>query len=288
MDRTGETAMKPNISIVLWVVFLSLLASLLPHTAWAFDQFEPAEAERWAIFGTTATPVAWLFALSFETAIAALTHTLKNHIEARRKSSFNLERARYTWYLQWWPMFAYRYLNTYSAGLFAAWLLSTLANLAHAVEYGGSMAIFETWGIPSGFYALTFGAVLPTISLLFARVLSSVREAEQEDDPAFVRSKEELKEARATIREAEQRAKDAEQSIRLLEQRLNESEQRYKAFGDVVRYLFGQEAAPQERIRWVRETFPNLSQNGISQLLGYAVSTVNKYVVELPEDEVQR
>jgi len=280
-----------SVSSVLWIVFLALLASLLPHTAWAFDQFEPTDVERWTMFGTTATPVAWLFALSFETAIAALTHTLKTHIEARRKSSFNLERARMPWYLQWWPLFSYRYMNAYSAGLFAAWLLSTLANLAHAVEYGGRMAIFDKWGVPFGFYALAFGAVLPSISLVFARVLSSVREAEQEDDPAFAKMKEDMKEAKAAIRLAEQQTKATEQqantTIRSLEKELYESEQRYKAVGDVVRYLFGQDMALKERIRGVRMTFPNLSQNGIAQLLGCSVSTVNDalqgYVVELPE-----
>jgi len=70
-----------------------------------------------------------------------------------------------------------------------------------------------------------------------------------------------------------------------VEQRLSESEQRYQAVGDVVRYLFGTDLALRERIRGVRTSFPNLSQNGIAQLLSCSVSTVNDalngYVIEI-------
>ena len=75
-------------------------------------------------------------------------------------------------------------------------------------------------------------------------------------------------------------------AIRLTERKLEESEQRYRAVGDVVRYLFGTDLALRERIRGVRTSFPNLSQNGIAQLLGCSVSTVNDalqgFVIELP------
>lgn len=284
----------------LWLVYVLLLSSLVPHTAWAFDMWEAADAWRFELLGVNATPTAWAFAIVFDGAIAGLTHVLKKHIEempriihtrkAQMPKSLGVGKLQIPINLQWWPVFSYRYLNAYMLGLVAAWLLSTLGNLAHAVQFGREMTIFSTWGIPSALYALAFGAVLPTISLVFARVLSSVRESEQEEDPAFVKAKGELKEANSTIRSLEQKVKATEQQAntdkRLLEQQLSESEQRYRAVGDVVRYLFGTDLPLRERVRGIRTTFPVLSQNGIAQLVGCSVSTVNDalqgYVVEMP------
>ncbi len=277
---------------LLWLVYILLLASLIPHTAWAFDMWESPNAERVEFFGTRASWIAWMFALAFDGAIAGLTHTLKKHIEEMPRI-IHTQKAKLSERWQWWPVFSYRYVNAYVAGLAAAWALSTLSNLAHAVEFGQPMKIITTWGIPTSLYAVAFGAVLPTISLVFARVLSSVRESEQEEDPLFARAKADLKEANATIRQLERQANETEQQaneiIRSLEQQLEASEQRYRAVGDVVRYLFGTDLALRDRVRGIRTTFPNLSQNGIAQLVGCAVSTVNDalqgYVVDMPAME---
>ncbi len=51
---------------ILWAVYLSLLGVLLPHTAWAFHNFEPEnEAGKISL-------VAWTAAFAFEASIAAL------------------------------------------------------------------------------------------------------------------------------------------------------------------------------------------------------------------------
>ena len=75
--------------------------------------------------------------------------------------------------------------------------------------------------------------------------------------------------------------------MRDTERRLDESEQRYRVVGDVIRWLFGKDEVLRDRIRGIRTAFPNLSQNGIAQLVGCSVSTVNEhlqgYMVELPE-----
>lgn len=144
---------------------------LLPHTAWAFLNFEPENDTGRITF------VPWTAAFAFEASIAAFTHKLSGHIEQTPKR------------LSVWTKFQYRYLSTYSLGLVASIGVSSMANLAHAVEYGKPLAIFTEGNIPFSAYALAFGVVLPLVSLVFARVLSNVVETEGEEDPAFVEAK---------------------------------------------------------------------------------------------------
>lgn len=164
-------------NLMLWGVYIMLLCVLLPHTAWAFATFEPQDSG--------GQLVGWFGAVAFEFAILVLTHKLAKHIESvpnRKDTPRKFQR---------------RYLNAYAAGLVVAIGVSTLANLAHAVEFGQTMAIFAKYNIPFGVYAVAFGAVLPIVSLLFARVLSNVQEAEIDENPA----KTEVKELRAQLRE---------------------------------------------------------------------------------------
>jgi hypothetical protein len=118
-----------TVNRILWAVYLSLLGVLLPHTAWAFQNFEP-ETEA----GGNSV-VAWTAAFAFEASIAVLMHKLSGHIDRTPRR------------LLAWAKFQYRYLNAYSLGLLAAIAVSSLANLAHAVEFGRSMAIFTLWKI---------------------------------------------------------------------------------------------------------------------------------------------
>ena len=183
-----------SVNRILWAVYISLLGVLLPHTAWTFQNFEPKN-ETGAI-----TFVAWAAAFAFEASIAALTHKLSEHIEhtPRRLSAG--------------AKFRYRYLNAYSLGLVASVTVSSMANLAHAVEFGRPMAIITEWNIPFSAYALAFGAVLPLVSLIFARVLSNAVETEGEDDPAFVEAKSTIAELRRQLRESEVHRKAAEEA----------------------------------------------------------------------------
>lgn len=248
-----------NFKNFLWLVYAGVLVVITPHTQWMFSRFEPENMHG----------IAWVAAIVFEAAIFAVTHLLVRHIEARRLSSFNLERSRLRAWLGWWPLFRYRWLNVYVALLVIAVMISGFANLAHAVEYGQEIAIAKTWGIPYGFFTMAFGGILPVVNLLFAAVIAKVDDSEQQTDP-------ELDKAKAEKRDAEKRARELERQLADTERRLDESEKRYHAVGDVVVYLFGTERALGERIRYVRRTFPQLSQNGISQILGCSVSTVNE------------
>lgn len=255
----------------LWAVYVGVLVVVTPHTQWMFAQLEPPELPG----------LSWVIAIVVEAAIFGLTHMLVKHIEARRLTTFNFERkrleaGRLSKYFTWWPMFAYRWLNVYSVGLALFVLVSGVANLTHAFEYGRPPRTVGEWGVPFAAYTLMFGAALPVMNLLFAAVLAQVDDHEQQADP-------ELEKANTLRREAEKRAKELERLLADSERRLDESEKRYRAIGDIVVYLFGTERALEERIHYVRKTFPQLSQNGISQLLGCSVSTVNKYVVENEE-----
>lgn len=168
---------------VLWAVYLSLLAVLLPHTAWAFSRFEPSDA--WPI-------TSWLAAIAFEAAIAVFTHKLARHIERGKKGA------------NWWAKFQYRYLNAYSFSLILSLGISSMANLAHAVEFGESVKIFVMWGVPFGFYAVVFGAVLPLLSYFFASVLSNEVETETSEDPAVVQLRLDNADLKKQLRDSKQ------------------------------------------------------------------------------------
>ena len=218
-----------TINKILWVIYISLLAVVLPHTEWAFRQFEP---------NAQANVASWAAAFAFEAAIAALTHKLAQHIEQTPKR------------LNAWAKFRFRYLNSYSLGLLFSLGISTMANLAHAVEFGGQMLIFAKWSIPFGVYAVAFGAVLPVVSYTFANVLSNAVESDDTEDPALA----DLRSANAALRKS---LHDAEQQRRQAEARLG-------AMGDVFVKLAS--ADKRERILAVAERWPALSGAAIAAL----------------------
>lgn len=159
--------------LVLWLVYLSLLAVLLPHTAWAFQQFEPEGG----------LLIAWFAAVTFEASIAVLTHRLARHIETTPRYS-----AGRVWLRRLW----YQYANTYAVGLLTAVGVSMTANILHAETFAAE-GFGTTWLVAS------FGGVLPFASLLFAKVLSNTVEASQEVDTELQDLRKQLKAAAAKI-----------------------------------------------------------------------------------------
>jgi len=275
---------KINNTHLFWAVYIAFLLVLLPQEAWTIGQGQDQTGTQWMILGVTASPLAWFLAGAFAASIAIVTHRLNVHwmeMPARYKAH-DMEKRR----------FAYRWLNVYAMALIVSMLISSVANFTHVVEFTNTkLKIFAGYPWVIGAYQVIFGLALPGVSFVFARVLSTMQESEQQDDPAFAKAKADLKEANSTIRSLEQRVRSTEQDysarIRSTEHRLEESEQRYRAVGDVIRWLFGKEEALKDRIRGIRTAFPALSQNGIAQVLGCSVSTVNDalqgYQVELPE-----
>lgn len=227
------------INKVLWIIYISLLAVVLPHTEWAFRQFEP---------GAQSSITSWAAAFSFEAAIAALTHKLAKHIEQTPKK------------YKGFPKFKFRYLNSYSLGLMFSLGISTMANLAHAVEFGGTMLIFAKWSIPFGVYAFAFGAVLPVVSYTFANVLSNVVETESDEDPALL----ELRTANLSLRK----------SLHESEQSRKQAEARFEAMGDIFIKLAS--ADKRERIIAASQRWPTMTGASIALLCDSSAAYVSE------------
>ena len=259
--------MRDKTTLVLWLVYFALLAVLLPHTAWAFGQFEP---ETSAFFGVRVSAVAWLAAIAFEASIAVLTHKLAQHIESvpNRKDT----RRRFT----------ERYLNAYSLGLVTAVVVSALANLAHAVEFGRPMALTNGRSWLFGVYVVVFGAVLPFVSLLFARVLSNVVEAEEAPNPDSVAANRTIGDLRSQLKAANQRFADTEAKfaaqLQAANQRTADAEARFAAAGDLMRLI---SADKRERILTIRQQWPELPQKSIAVMAEASPSYVSEILAEV-------
>ncbi|NOR83389.1 MAG: hypothetical protein GQ526_07855 [Ardenticatenales bacterium] len=239
-------------NILLWTIYLALLAVLLPHTAWAFGRFEsPAVGWLNVQWGMV---TAWAAAFAFEAAIAALTHKLAKHIETT---------PRYTAGRVWLRRISHQYLNAYAAGLLVAVGVSVLANFGHAVEFGrdfatpaqGRYCVFGQYKIPRQLYSLAFGGILPLVSLMFARILANTAETEAEVNPELSKAKQTIKELRSELKAAKDHLANAEA-------RANAAEQRFSAAGDLVARLFAEEK--RQRILAAAEHWPELPASSIA------------------------
>jgi hypothetical protein len=301
-DKLWKKVLTIDSTRLFWMVYIAFLFVLWPQAAWTLDQFQDATTIKISLMGVQATPLAWTFSGVFETAIAIVTHMLNKHWEQmprwrlvgisedatrEQRKAYNKKMRELAW-----KKFQFRWLNIFAVTLLMAMVISAVANYTHVVQFTNtSLKVFETSAWAVQIYQVLFGMMLPLVSFVFARVLSTVRESEQDVDPELMKANAELKEANATIRQLKREANEAEQqanaTIRKLERSFDESEQRYRAVGDVVRFLFGGDMELRERIRGIRNSFPRLSQNGIAQIVGCSTSTVNEalvgYVVELPE-----
>lgn len=142
-----------------------------------------------------------------------------------------------------------------------------MANLAHAVEFGGSMNIFTKWGIPFGIYAFAFGAVLPIVSYTFANVLSNAVDADTDEDPALA----ELRGANAALRKQLHEADQARQ----------QAEARFDTLGDVfVKIAKGEK---RDRIMAAREKWPAMPGSAIALLCDSSPA----YVSEVLKSDVR-
>lgn len=260
--HTSETDF---INGLLWFIYILLLLVLLPHTSWMFARAEPDAPGLWGIPWGQVT--AWSAATVFELVIAAMTHKLARHIANTPR--YNDSRKR----------FRARYVNAYGAGLFLAWLVSTYANLAHAVEFGQPIKIFADWGLPAWTYSLAFGAILPTASLLFAWVLSSVIEQDATEGQA----NPDLDRAKEAVRKLEEQLRHTEEERRYAEQRANEAELRFAAAGDLFVKLM--DGPKKERVLLAANRWPQLPNSAIAII----TETSPSYVSEiLTENEVER
>ena len=246
-------------SRMLWIIYLALLAVLLPHTAWAFARFESPSAGWLGVSWGIVT--AWAAAFAFEAAIAALTHKLAGHIGATPRTTAGR---------LWLRRLSYQYFNAYAAGLLVALAVSALTNFAHAVEYGREFAIFGQYRIPPLLHSFTFGGILPLVSLLFARILGDTAEAEAVANPELAKATQ-TKVLRAELDEAEVRISDAEA-------RAMAADQRFVAAGDLFARLFAEEK--RQRILAASERWPELPAASVAII----ASASPGYVSEVLKD----
>jgi hypothetical protein len=245
---------------LLWIIYLALLAVLLPHTAWAFSRFEP-KADGW-LGVSWGLLTAWAGAFAFEAAIAALTHQLAKRIKAT---------PRYTAGHVGLRRFSYQYLNAYAAGLFVALGVSALANFAHAVEYGRAFAIFDRYSVSPLLYSVTFGGILPLVSLLFARILGDTAHSETAANPELIKTKQIIKELRAELDAAEARISETEA-------RAIAAEERFAAAGDLFVRLFAEEK--RQRILAVAERWPELPAASVAIIASASPGYVSEVLKE--------
>ncbi len=220
---------------LLWLIYLSLLAVVMPHCAWAFASFEPQTA--------IGTATAWCAAFAFEAAIAVLTHKLASHIRSVSTGKRKFTR---------------RYVNAYAGGLLVAAGVSTLANTAHAIEYSTPLLIFGSGSALPAIHSIAFGAILPFVSILFARVLSGVVD-EGMVDPDLIAEKETSKKLRSQLRE--------------IRSDLEKSQASVAAFGDVAE-LFG--ATASGRVQAATQIWPGEAQVFYAAVAKCSPSTVSQ------------
>lgn len=249
------------INRVLWGIYALLLLVLLPHTAWMFSQAEPTAKGFLGI--AWGLGIAWAAATVFECVIAVMTHKLSNHISNTPKYSDN------------WKRFKTRYINAYGAGLLLAWMVSTYANLAHAVEFGQPIKIFSNWGWPIWTYSVAFGAILPTASLLFAWVLSSVIEQDANEG----QPNPEVEKLKVIIKELNQQMKVSEDNRIIAEQRMKEAETRFQAAGDLFSALFADKK--RDRIIFTKQKWPALPGSAIAILTETSPALVSETLKEI-------
>lgn len=254
---------KPITNIILWIIYGLFLASLLPHTAWAFANWETAEG--WIFFGMKLPQFTnWVLAISFELTIAVLTHQLSKRIENTPKYTKNKKQEDGTFKKvpDNWEKNKYRYGNWFFFLLVMATGVSVMANLAHAVEFGGELKIFTEWGLSPKMFAIGFGGILPIMSLGFANVLSDVTETEAEESPELIRARADLIEVKTKLRESELRLKASEESRKTAEEEKRAAEARMDTMGDLVKYLFADDK--RQRIIFVKKKWPDLKNSAIA------------------------
>ena len=158
-------------------------------------------------------------------------------------------------------------MSAYAAGLLLALGVSALANFAHAVEYGRAFAIFGRYSIPPFLYSITFGGILPLVSLLFARILGDNAATEAASSPELTKAKQTIKDLRDELVEEEMRISDAQS-------RAIAAEQRFAAAGDLFARLFAEEK--RQRILAASEHWPELPAASIAIIAGASPGYVSE------------
>jgi hypothetical protein len=148
--------------ILMVMSYIFLLVVLLPHTAWMFSLFEPAQSQG----------LGWAGAIAFELTIGALTHFLARELAAVSDIAGEKFIERMKRELMNIPAFL----------LLGSILISTVANWTHAYNFANTVP-FGDYSIVKVLYSTLFGAALPLCSFAYAYVLSRVYRKDESKQP---------------------------------------------------------------------------------------------------------
>jgi hypothetical protein len=250
----------------LWCIYILLLAVLLPHTAWMFQQGEASES-------AGGTVIAWAAALVFELVILAMTHRFSEHLAGTKGREYKND----------WQKIADKYVNSLAFGALLAWFVSAYANVAHAIEFGNTgIKIFTAWPwVPAWSYPVAFGAVLPTASLLFAWVLSKQDDEAQQADPevlTYLKEQRDISEAR--LAEANNLLDEGRAEHRQLQQAHDALQKRAAELEAQVKAIPAWELLPKTKQAQLIAalTEGELSKADLARALGADVSTVSRAI----------
>ena len=283
-----------------WAVFLGLLATMLPHTQWAFRQLEPAESPVILAGITWADLVATAAAFSFEAGLAVFVHRLSRRIETTRKVYRTVDGGRV---VDGWATLRARYLNIFSAGVIFCAFVSGMANYFHALEFSTALAAFSKVGFFRELYPLALGAALPIVSLIYASALSNVSEDVAEEDPANVELKAKNTELNRANRELSQRLNNVEAEFSALQAtfstakdelqealagfsdrdaRLQAALAEVNALQDRLNNTKGIPADAKEAILYLKACYPTLTNASIAIMAGVSPSRVSQVLKDAP------
>lgn len=229
-----------RVRTLLWVIYLSLLAVLLPHTAWWFTRSQSPDSEY----------LAWPLAFVFEASIFGFTHNLVALIETSRRMR---QREGERWYSYNWRKFSKVYLNLNGFGLLVCSLVSGLANFTYSVEFSGTFKLFDHYSVPHVVYHLASGGILPMISLLFAHILA-------QHEPGEDVPNESEQAAKAAERAAKKEVSDLRSEVDRLRGELDKS----RSEVGKLQLLFSEDK--RVRIITARELFPEASGSALAQI----------------------
>lgn len=254
---------KISIRHLHWLIYIALLGALLPHTAWAFAQFQ-SDGGAW---------LAWPLAFVFEGGIFAFTHNLVESIE---KSSRLRQKEGEDWLAFTWRQLSVGYVNISGLGLLICSTVSGLANFSYAVTFSRAL---DVYGIPMLPLELAFGGVLPFISLVFARVLANT-EAEHQPDDTEAKLRSELRRAKATVEQLRQSKGEAEQQELVAKDRAKTAEQKLQQLQDVAKYIELASNSAEVRVKAAKRLWPDVTQATLAEIAGaspsYTSQVLNK------------
>jgi predicted transcriptional regulator len=235
---------------MFWAVFLGLLATMLPHTQWAFRQLEPAISP--VIYGgfTYADLVALAAAFSFEAGLAVFVHRLSRKIEKTKKVYRGVGESRA---VDYWATLGARYVNMFTAGVLFCAFVSGMANYFHALQFSTALVAFSKVGFFRELYPLALGAALPIVSLIFASALSNVSEEETEEDPANVELKEKNKELNRSNRELSQAFSKLQADFSALQEKFSTALAEVQAAKDSLKVALGLSSDQESELKQATE-----------------------------------